>query len=236
MQEEYNSAVARHYLAYRPPLHAVILAKCLNETDHFQAGLDIGSGTGQSAIALARYCEEVSGVEPSAAMFNQAKPHKKVSYYNVGVEDMDFPDQSFDMITFGGSLFYTKSQKLVNKLIRLSQENTRMLVYDFDVEMAAIFQKLGAQPETSDYDHQVDFTGLELGHWRKGSSFSERISLDVDVENLGHLLLSTNYGNHLFQKKYDQADPYQSLIEELQAGTNDRIFQLPVRIFCTVYQ
>lgn len=61
MSEEYDEAIAYHYNAYRPPLHEVILSQVLGKDERFQNGLDIGCGTGYSAIALAKYCSQVYG-------------------------------------------------------------------------------------------------------------------------------------------------------------------------------
>ncbi len=68
MTEEYNQAVAEHYAAFRPPLHQLILKKLLNPGERLQSGLDIGSGTGYSAIALSGYCDHVIGLDPSESM------------------------------------------------------------------------------------------------------------------------------------------------------------------------
>ena len=61
MSEEYDEAIAYHYDAYRPPLAEVILSQVLGEDERFQDRLDIGCGTGYSAIALAKYCSQVYG-------------------------------------------------------------------------------------------------------------------------------------------------------------------------------
>jgi len=64
--EEYNVNVAYHYQAYRPDLHLPILQSVLG-TQRVAAGLDIGCGTGQSALALAHFCTRVTGLEPAPA-------------------------------------------------------------------------------------------------------------------------------------------------------------------------
>ncbi len=58
----YDDQIARHYAAYRPPLHQLIINEAL-ENQLFEVGLDIGCGTGCSAIALADRCRQVFGVD-----------------------------------------------------------------------------------------------------------------------------------------------------------------------------
>jgi len=78
MNEHYNQEIARHYSADRPPLHPMILSYVLSKRRIFLISLDVGCGTGDSAIALAKYCEHVYGIEPSAAMFKEVMPHKQI--------------------------------------------------------------------------------------------------------------------------------------------------------------
>jgi hypothetical protein len=44
--ERYDSTSARHYAAFRPPLHSLILERVIGPSESFQVGLDIGCGTG----------------------------------------------------------------------------------------------------------------------------------------------------------------------------------------------
>lgn len=57
----YNLVTARHYAAYRPPLHASILALGLRDDELFREALDVGCGTGSSTHALGRWCDRVIG-------------------------------------------------------------------------------------------------------------------------------------------------------------------------------
>src|SRR5690625_4484968 len=70
--ERYDANAAAHYAAYRPPLHAMILGRVLTGNASFDIGLDIGCGTGYSAVALAKYCKFVYGIDPSPSMLNRA--------------------------------------------------------------------------------------------------------------------------------------------------------------------
>ncbi|MEO9894623.1 methyltransferase domain-containing protein [Aurantibacter sp.] len=79
MSADYDTINAEHYAAYRPPLHQVILEKCLQKKTH-NIGLDIGCGTGNSSIALAKFCNRVIGIDPSKSMLERALLHAIVSY------------------------------------------------------------------------------------------------------------------------------------------------------------
>lgn len=117
-ETDYNAITARHYAAYRPPLHSLILGRCLEDENKFTLGLDIGCGTGQSSIALYEFCERVIGIEPSTEMLSGALTHPHVDYVFFDQERIDFPDNSFDVVTLAGSLFYAKSQILLDEILR----------------------------------------------------------------------------------------------------------------------
>ena len=84
---DYNKQVAYHYSAYRPPLHQRILKEVLGGK-RFQSGLDLGCGTGRSAVALKNYCDEVRGVEPSPEMLAHAKPQPGITFLSGSAEQI----------------------------------------------------------------------------------------------------------------------------------------------------
>ena len=79
MSNDYDNITAYHYSVYRPALHLPILESCL-EGKYFEKGLDIGCGTGHSSIALANFCNEIVGLDPSSDMLNKTIFDKKVNY------------------------------------------------------------------------------------------------------------------------------------------------------------
>lgn len=95
MTEGYDRAVAAHYSSYRPPLHQMILQKVLSSEELFDDGLDVGCGTGYSAVALADYCLRVYGVEPSQSMLDLAMPHDKIIYLKGTSGNIPLPVRCF---------------------------------------------------------------------------------------------------------------------------------------------
>ena len=235
-ENSYDYNIAGHYLAYRPPLHALLLAQCLDEDVQFNHGLDIGSGTGQSAIALSNYCSQVAGVEPSLDMLENSIPSAKVTYTHFDKELIDFPDQTFDIVTFAGSLFYAKSQHIADEVARVSKTSAVILVYDFEIVFTE--EEVGFKPITipSNYDHSTDFSGLSIPGLNKVASFVELITLQVRSVNLAHLMLSSQELHEAYQEKYNTTQPYNLLTKDLETSTNYKIHELPVNLFASKYQ
>jgi ubiquinone/menaquinone biosynthesis C-methylase UbiE len=134
MTHQYNDQIAKHYAAFRPELHGLILRRLVRPSEHFQIGLDIGCGTGYSAVALTDHCERVFGLEPSQPMLDEATIHPSVSYVNGGGDDLSVLSKvQFDLISFAGSLFYAKTDQLKLELLRAMKPGGLVLVYDFQV-------------------------------------------------------------------------------------------------------
>lgn len=83
----YDEQIARHYAAYRPPLHRSIVNEFL-EGQQFEVGLDIGCGTGCSAISLVGKCCQIFGVDYSQRMLDMASKTPKVTYLRGSGDDL----------------------------------------------------------------------------------------------------------------------------------------------------
>lgn len=188
---QYNDRVAEHYAAYRPPLHQKILSLALPKNRRFQVGLDIGSGTGYSAIALAEYCDSVFGVEPSDAMRESARPHEKVRYLSGHGAAIPLKESSVDIITFAGSLFYINVPTLIPEIQRVCRHKGYVLAYDFEVLLEPVLTELTltANQQSDGYDHAVNFSSVEI--LDEIVVRRDQIDLAISADELSHILLAS---------------------------------------------
>lgn len=216
MTEEYNKVIASHYSAYRPPLHDIILEYVLSKNEMFSDGLDIGCGTGYSAIALAKYCSQVYGIEPSRAMLVETIQNEKIRYLLGSGSAVPLSNSSVDIATFAGSLFYAKSLTLIEELKRVCRKKAIIIVYDFEVLVDDILFRCGIDLENSasNYDHAINLSD--------NSNFTEiivdnkQIELEVATSALAHILLSVSDNYDAFVKKYDSLNVFSLLVNELK--------------------
>lgn len=94
----------------------------------FCNGLDIGCGTGQSSIALSNFCDQVIGVDPSREMLSKSLTHGNVTYKYSNCLHFNFPYRYFDIITLVGSLYYAKTQQLLNEIVRESKRSAKIII------------------------------------------------------------------------------------------------------------
>lgn len=233
--EFYADHIAPHYAAYRPPLHQVILERVLGDKRH-NRGLDIGCGTGQSSLALLPFCRQVTAIDPSREMLAKAIEHPDIAYNYFDKAQLDFKPQSFDIITLAGSLFYGKSQQLLDEITRVLKPGGRVIVYDFNIHLASL-KALLALPEITDYyDHTVNFDGLELGNLQEVEVQEATYSLALSNVELAHLLLADEPTYEKLKQSFPTENLFDSVLATLaqEYGRQQQI-DLPVNLYWAVY-
>lgn len=237
MKHEYDVIIAEHYSAYRPPLHHLILAKCLNEYkgSKFKLGLDIGCGTGQSSIALTNFCEKVFAIDPSPEMLVMAKPHRLITYNTFDGKYLTFDEDQFDIVTFAGSLYYAKSQKLFNETLRVTKDDGLILIYDFEIAMNEFFRLLGTLENriVEEYDHWIDFSGLDTYGISKLLTRKERVKIKVNPEDMAHVLLAEPGVYKALSLRNSEHDLYNMICAMLR---DHNYGELSVNVFYTIYR
>lgn len=214
MAHEYSNAVAKHYAAFRPALHEVILRRLISPDEYFKTGLDVGCGTGCSTVALADYCDHVFGLDPSQPMLNQATRHPRISYVNGFGDDFSIIEQAqYDVISFAGSLFYSKSNRLKSELTRTLSPDGIVLVYDFQLFLNNLMASIGmnGSVKVSEYNFLEN-----MKEWAEFSSTivgTDRVQLNFSAQEATHILLANSYRYRAFQKRFQENDPFSCLKE-----------------------
>ncbi|CAH0533150.1 2-methoxy-6-polyprenyl-1,4-benzoquinol methylase, mitochondrial [Vibrio stylophorae] len=234
MSEEYNDVISRHYAAYRPPLHQLILAKALASMPAVTLGLDIGCGTGVSSRALQPYYRKIIAIDPSEAMIAKAHGDSNIEYRVGCGEQIDLPEQSVDLVTFAGSLFYAKSPALVTELVRVLKPQAVVLAYDFEVNLdvyLALFD-IALNRVQIDYDHAINFD--DCPSFQAIDIAQSKVALPVSAQEIAHVLLSSTARYEALSEKFGQEDPFDAMVAVLHqhAATH----QIEAEIYYSRYQ
>lgn len=237
MQTDYDSITAAHYAAFRPPLHKRILKKCIGQKEKYIRGIDIGCGTGQSSIALTDYCEKVIAIDPSTDMLKKAILHPNIEYQHYNGKTLEFENNSFDIVTFAGSLYYAKSQELLNELVRITQNGGLVVVYDFDILLHNILQQLQFENDKkSNYNHEADFNGLQENHILPIKKGNEKEMISIETFDLAHLILSVKEQYLFFEKQLGASDLHARLIERLNKLSGANTFKIDTILYYKTYE
>lgn len=218
MNEKYDSLVAGHYAAYRPPLHRIILERVIRSDESFKNGLDVGCGTGYSAIALTDHCDHVLGLDSSQDMLSCTEAHADITYLCGNTENLSqLPIQSFDVITFAGSLLYTKSAQLRDELMTVMTPESKVIIYDFELLLDDVMAMVVA--DFTSMESSYDYT-ICLSDWAgftEESGGRERVQLSVSVEQLAHVLLSDSNRYEVIQRIYPDEPVFDRLVARLSS-------------------
>ena len=192
--EDYGLSTARHYAAYRPPLHVAILALGLRDDERFLYALDVGCGAGSSTHALQGWCDRVIGRDPSAAMIELSHPTASISFQQQPGEKIDsgLEQNVFDLVTFAGSLFYLDTNAVLTSLERLLTPDGKVIVYDFDVLLQPVFELLGTSMPAGDYNHLKKIPSTGESFLKVEKSTFGKTSFEVNSTQLAHLLYSVS--------------------------------------------
>lgn len=115
-----------------------------------QTVLDIGTGTGVIPRNMYRYGAKWTAADISENQIKQAKILSEgmdIDYYTAATEDIDFPDQSFDVITACQCFFYFNHETVVPKLWRMLKPGGSILILymawlPFEDQIAGASEKL----------------------------------------------------------------------------------------------
>ncbi len=98
-----------------------------------QSVLDIGTGTGVLPRNMYRYGAKWTGTDISPEQIKQAKKlaaasDMKIDFFAVPTEQLDFPRESFDVITACQCFWYFDHEKVMPKLAKLLKTDGKLLI------------------------------------------------------------------------------------------------------------
>lgn len=94
------------YRRFRPRYPDGLFHFLADQAPHRDLAVDIATGTGQAATALAPWFAEVRAFDASAAQIAHAEPCPGVSYAVAIAEELPLPDQGADLLTVAQALHW----------------------------------------------------------------------------------------------------------------------------------
>ncbi len=150
-------------------------------------------------------------------MLDSAETHAKVTYIH-GELDMHtpLPVRRFDIVSFAGSLFYTKTDSLRSALTKFCSPGGTVVVYDFRIllhEMLTTLQ-IDCLSLTTDYDYTVNLS--DWGECIIEISGTDRLVLKVSEKQSAHLLLADSNYYDALQECFPNGDLFESVVSHLE--------------------
>ncbi len=133
-----NLEAAKRYAKSRPYYHELImkqLRRFLQFKHKLPMGLDLACGTGLSSKALCEVAEKVFACDSSAFMIEQTIPNEAIIYFVSEGKNLDFPNESFDIITVASALHWMDTNSVFNEVSRVLKPKAWLLVYDHHIKL-----------------------------------------------------------------------------------------------------
>ncbi len=123
---------AARYAAGRPFVHPAIVARIAGRLPggRVAAALDVGCGTGQSAVALTTIADWVAGLDLSMAMLAHAPASPNVAYMAGGAEALPFATASFDLLTVGLAFHWFERAAFLAEARRVLRPGGVLAIYN----------------------------------------------------------------------------------------------------------
>lgn len=118
--KDYFSAQSDSYAKYRPTYPENLFQHLSRVVDDHEIAWDCGTGSGQAAVALAGFFENVIATDASESQIDASVAHPGVVYRTATAEDSKLPSDSVDLVTvaqafhwFDDSAFLREAQRVL---------------------------------------------------------------------------------------------------------------------------
>lgn len=96
---DHFSPQAADYERFRPGYPPALFEWLAGQARTRSLAVDVATGNGQAALALAEHFDAVVACEPSAAQLAAARAHPRIEYRRETAESLSLPDGSADLLT-----------------------------------------------------------------------------------------------------------------------------------------
>ena len=126
------SAQSDAYKKYRPIYPQALYDYMLSFVTAREAALDVATGNGQAAAALAPYFKQVVGIDSSAAQLANAVAKENVRYYQSAAEKTFFKPHTFDLITVAQAYHWLQHDLFTIEAKRIAKPDAIIAVWGYD--------------------------------------------------------------------------------------------------------
>jgi SAM-dependent methyltransferase len=168
------SAGAAAYARFRPNYPPELFAWLAATVARRELAVDVGTGNGQVAVALAEHFQRVVGLDPSEAQIANAAAHPRVEYRRAPAEATGVAAGSADLITAGQAFHWFKHDAFFDEVRRIARPGGEAVLCVWTYSMARI------SPEV---DAVVDdlYTRYMGRYWEPERRLVEELYQNVDV-------------------------------------------------------
>jgi SAM-dependent methyltransferase len=121
------------YARFRPQYPPALAAYLASVAPDRVLALDVGCGTGQLTLPLAREFERVVGADPGADQLANARPHERVLYVRAGAEHLPVADHSASLIAAAQAAHWFKLPAFYKEVRRVARKRGILALISYGV-------------------------------------------------------------------------------------------------------
>ncbi len=129
--KDHFSQVAKEYRTFRPKYPEKLFQWLANIAPNQDTALDCGCGTGQAAVALARYFDKVYAVDPSPEQIANAIANEKVMYQVASAEQTGLSRNSQDLVIAAQSLHWFDLDRFYPEVSRIARQGAVFTAFSY---------------------------------------------------------------------------------------------------------
>ena len=131
--KDYFSAHAEDYSQFRPYYPDELFFHLSHLTENHNRAWDCATGTGQAAVQLAKYYENVIATDASDNQVSQAAELKNVKYATAAAENSGIKDHSIDLITVAQALHWFNLEGFTKEVERVLVDQGVLAVWTYNL-------------------------------------------------------------------------------------------------------
>ncbi len=124
---------SREYSRFRPRYPAELFEFLAESTPARSIAWDVGTGSGQAALALAEFFQKVLATDSSEAQIKEASDHERINYQLSPAEHCSLADSSCDLITVANALHWFDKNAFYNEAKRVLKNNGVLAVWCYSL-------------------------------------------------------------------------------------------------------
>jgi SAM-dependent methyltransferase len=129
--QDHYSSLADSYARYRPRYPAALFEWLSSISPARTLAWDVGTGSGQVAVALAECMERVVATDASAGQLAHAVPHERVDYRHGLADSVSLANASIDLITAGAAAHWFELDGFYREVRRVAREGAIIALFSY---------------------------------------------------------------------------------------------------------
>lgn len=132
--DDHFSKLAPCYVKHRPSYPEELFQLLATAAPARRQAWDAGTGSGQAAVRLAEYFEEVIGTDGSEEQIRNARAHPRVSYRVEVAEHTGFPDGTLDLVTVAQAVHWFRIDDFYQEVRRVLKPDGVVALWCYGLE------------------------------------------------------------------------------------------------------